>query len=115
MNELVRWRTEHGTVVVESDPDEPGFESVSVGDGLIRDAQERFEDALRSVRGAAESALATLRGGDLRPDALELEFGVKLNAAAGAVIAKTSVEGQLKVKMTWGDPVAPGAGAAEED
>ena len=31
----------------------------------------------------------------------EIEFGVKLNAAAGAVIAKTSAEGHLTVKLTW--------------
>ena len=71
---------------------------------LFHDAAGKFEDAFRNVREAAESALAALRGGDLNPDAVELEFGVKLNAAAGAVIAKTSVEGHLKVKMTWGRP-----------
>lgn len=104
MNQLVRWETANGSVVVEMDDDEPGFESVSRGDGILRDAGARFEDALHSVRDAAESALATLRNGDLKPDVLELEFGVKLNAEAGAVIAKTSVEGQLKVRMTWGRP-----------
>ncbi|QFG24892.1 CU044_2847 family protein [Actinomadura sp. WMMB 499] len=113
MNELVRWETEQGSVVVEMDPDDPGFDSVSRGDGVLRDAGARFEDALHSVRDAAESALATLRDGALKPDVLELEFGVKLNAEAGAVIAKTSVEGHLKVKMTWGRPVDPGAGDEE--
>lgn len=102
MNELVRWETSSGTVVVEMDDREPGFDSVSRGDGILHEAGAKFEDALHSVRDAAESALATLRSGELKPDVLELEFGVKLNAEAGAVIAKTSVEGQLKVKMTWG-------------
>src|SRR5690606_4505655 len=82
----------------------PGFQSVSRTGQLIHDASGKFEDAFRNVRDAAESALASLRGGDLDPDAVELEFGVKLNAAAGAVIAKTSVEGHLKVKLTWGRP-----------
>ncbi|MFD0683299.1 CU044_2847 family protein [Actinomadura fibrosa] len=112
MNELVRWETANGSVVVESDDREPGFASVSRGGGIVHEAQARFEDALRDVRDAAEAALATLRGGAVRPDALELEFGVKLNAAAGAVIAKTSVEGHLKVRMTWGEK---GPGAADEE
>ncbi|MFB4310661.1 CU044_2847 family protein [Actinomadura sp. GTD37] len=111
MNELVRWQTEHGTIVVESDDRDPGFQSVSRTGDLFREAAGKFEDAFDSVREAAQSALAALRGGGLDPDAVELEFGVKLNAAAGAVIAKTSVEGHLKVKMTWG---RPGTGAAEE-
>ncbi|MEU8800314.1 CU044_2847 family protein [Spirillospora sp. NPDC048819] len=105
MNELVRWQTENGTVVVETDDREPGFQSVSRAGDMIHDAAGRFEDAFQSVRDAAETALAALRGGALDPDAVELEFGVKLNAAAGAVIAKTSVEGHLKVKMTWGRPL----------
>ncbi|WP_433467392.1 CU044_2847 family protein [Spirillospora sp. CA-128828] len=107
MNELVRWQTENGTIVVESDDQEPGFQSVSRAGDLIYDAAGRFEDAFQNVRDAAEAALASLRGGALNPDTVELEFGVKLNAAAGAVIAKTSVEGHLKVKMTWGQPARP--------
>jgi hypothetical protein len=111
LNQLVRWETEHGSIVVETGSTEPGMKPVSRGDGRIQQASERFEDAFRHVRDAAESALAALRGGALDPDTVELEFGVKLNAAAGAVIAKTSVEGHLKVKMTWGEPKA----AAEEE
>lgn len=115
MNELVRWQTEHGTIVVESDDRDPGFQSVSRSGEIFREAAGKFEDAFENVREAARSALAALRGGDLNPDTVELEFGVKLNAAAGAVIAKTSVEGHLKVKMTWGQPSAgAGTGAAEE-
>jgi hypothetical protein len=106
LNELVRWQTEHGSIVVETGDDEPGMEAVSRGGDAIGRAAVKFEDTFQQVRDAAEAALAALRGGDLRPDAVELEFGVKLNAAAGAVIAKTSVEGHLKVKMTWGEPKA---------
>ncbi|WUH97399.1 hypothetical protein OHR68_28230 [Spirillospora sp. NBC_00431] len=113
VNELVRWQSENGTVVVEVDDREPGFSSVSRAGGVIHDAAGRFEDAFQHVRDAAEAALGALRGGELNPDAVELEFGVKLNAAAGAVIAKTSVEGHLKVKMIWGRP-GTGTGAPEE-
>jgi hypothetical protein len=37
----------------------------------------------------------------LRPDGIEVEFGVKLNAEAGAVIAKSAVEGHFTVKLSW--------------
>jgi hypothetical protein len=111
VNELVRWQTERGSIVVESDEAEPGMATISRGGDLIVKAGEKFEDTFQQVRDAAEAALAMLRGGELKPDTVELEFGVKLNAAAGAVIARTSVEGHLKVKMTWGEPRA----AAEEE
>ncbi|WP_033322054.1 CU044_2847 family protein [Actinomadura atramentaria] len=111
MNELVRWETDRGPVVVEVDDDQPGFESVSRTGDLVLSAGEHLETALGTVRAAAESALASLAGLAKAPDVVELEFGVKLNAAAGAVIAKTSLEGHLKVKLTWGSP----EGADEEE
>ncbi|MFC6878357.1 MULTISPECIES: CU044_2847 family protein [Actinomadura] len=104
MAELVRWETDRGPVVVETDELEPGFRSVArSGETIAREARVKFEDALQSVRDVALSALATFRDGDLRPDGVELEFSVKLNAEAGAVIAKTSVEGQLRVRLSWGE------------
>ncbi|MEU7647089.1 CU044_2847 family protein [Streptomyces huasconensis] len=103
MSELVRWESDAGPVVVEVDSRDPGFRSVSRrGDSEeIHDVEGRFESALGHVRGAALSALRTFRERALDPDAIELEFGVKLTAAAGAVIAKTSAEGHLTVRLTW--------------
>ncbi|MFI6639876.1 CU044_2847 family protein [Streptomyces sp. NPDC050504] len=82
------------------------------GQGVTR-ATETFEGALESVRSAASAALAVFRDGSLRPDSVEIEFGVQLTAEAGAVIAKSSVGGHLTVKLAW----APGNSAptAAED
>lgn len=102
MNELMRWESDEGPVVVEVDSKDPGFRSVARGDGgEVHDVQGRFESALDNVRGAAVSALHTFRTTALDPDQIELEFGVKLSAVAGAVIAKTAAEGHLTVKLTW--------------
>ncbi|MFF8641347.1 CU044_2847 family protein [Streptomyces sp. NPDC015345] len=103
MTDLIRWESDEGPVVVEVDSRDPGFRSVSRrGDsGEVHDVEGRFESALGHVRGAALSALRTFRERALDPDAIELEFGVKLTAAAGAVIAKTSAEGHLTVRLTW--------------
>jgi hypothetical protein len=102
MDALVRWETDDGPVVVEVDSRDPGFRSVSrKPDDEIVDANERFEGALDKVRAAAVSALRTFRDRSLDPDEVSLEFGVKFNATAGAVIAKTSAEGHLTVTLTW--------------
>ncbi|MEV0122469.1 CU044_2847 family protein [Streptomyces sp. NPDC050703] len=103
MTELVRWESDEGPVVVEVDSGDPGFRQVSRrGEpGGIHEVEGRFESALRNVRGAAMSALRTFRERSLDPDAIELEFGVKLSAAAGAVIARTATEGHLTVRLSW--------------
>lgn len=102
MGELVRWQTFDGPVVVEVDSTDPGFRSVSRKPGdIAADAQERFEDALERVRGAAVTALHTFRDSSLSPDEVSLEFGVKFSAAAGAVIASTAAEGHLNVTLRW--------------
>ncbi|MER8044740.1 CU044_2847 family protein [Streptomyces sp. NPDC094032] len=93
--------TGNGAVLVEADGDQPGARPVSRGGNSLVRAGQTLDEALVGIRSAAESALAVFRGGSLRPDAVELEFGVKLTAEAGAVIAKTAVEGHLTVKLSW--------------
>lgn len=107
MNELARWQTENGAVVVEIDSREPGFQSIKRSPGqVVIDVKGQFEDALENVRNAALSALKKFRDEVLDPDKVEIDFGVKFSAEAGAVIAKTSGEGHLIVRLTWSRPVS---------
>ena len=102
MSELTRFELQDGEYVfAEADADGPTISPVSRGGDVLQSATASFGSALRHVRTAAEEALTTLRDMDARPDGVELEFGVKLNAAAGAVIARTGAEGHFKVKLTW--------------
>lgn len=43
----------------------------------------------------------SLASEERRPDKIEVEFGVKLNAESGVVIAKAAAEGSIKLKLTW--------------
>lgn len=102
MTALVEFRTDGGgTVVVALDERSPGVQLVARGDGGLIPAADTFDAALRRVHTAAESALRVFRDGQLKPDTVEIEFGVQLTAEAGAVIAKTAVEGHLTVKLSW--------------
>ena len=92
-------------LLVEVEAEGPEISPVSRAGNVIRSATTSFEEAMRHVRVAASTALASFREMDVRPDEVQVEFGVKLNAEAGAVIAKTGVEGHLKVKLTWGRSV----------
>lgn len=98
MSELIRFETTTGHIVVET-TDEEGVRRVS-RKGMT-DVARRFGDALADVEGAAADAIESFRSGRLKPDQIEIEFGVKLNAETGALIAKASTEGQLTIKLTW--------------
>jgi len=69
---------------------------------VIDEPNERLDAALASVRLAAESIHAALA--DINPEEVKVEFGLKLEAEAGAVIAKTGVEGHFTVSLTWPTP-----------
>jgi len=102
MRELLRWETDDGPVVIEVDSSDPGFDSIAREPGQeIIAVKERFEGALDRVRDAAVSALKTFRDESLAPDEVMLEFGVKFNVSAGAVIARTAAEGNLTIRLTW--------------
>jgi hypothetical protein len=113
-----------GTVVVEMRP-EPSVARVALGD-RVRAVGITFEEALTGVRGAAAAALGTFTHMDVKPDEVKITFGIKLDAEAGALIARTGVEGHLDVSLTWrrdehappaddGEPADDGAGADGAD
>jgi hypothetical protein len=88
MDGLVEYETEDHTTVVFEASDETGVRLVSRGGLPTAQAVGTFESALDGARSAAESALRVFREGPLKPDGVEIEFGVKMSAEAGAVIAK---------------------------
>ncbi|MFJ1614329.1 MULTISPECIES: CU044_2847 family protein [unclassified Streptomyces] len=109
MTALMEFTTDSGaTVTVEVDRHTPGAHPVALGDdNTLARAGRTFDSALTGIRSAAESALAVFRDGALKPDGVELEFGVKITAEAGAVIAKSAVEGHLVVKLSWSPGATP--------
>ena len=102
MTELVQFDLEGGaSLLVEVDEDEPGIERASRMDDLAIKGSQSLEVALEGIRSAANVTLAKLRDVAEAPDEVEVQFGVRLNAQAGAVIAKTEAEGHLQVRMAW--------------
>jgi hypothetical protein len=100
-----------GTVLVEVSDDEPGIERAARIDDLVVKARVNLENALDQVRAVADASLARLRDLAEQPQQIQVEFGIRLNAEAGAVIARTQAEGHLQVTLTWTRSPG-GAGAA---
>jgi len=72
---------------------------------VVERAQTSFEDALEKARPMASSLVGKLLAiGDAAgepPDEVQVEFGIVLNAEAGAVLASASAGANYKVTMTW--------------
>ncbi|MCM0674940.1 hypothetical protein NCC78_09590 [Micromonospora phytophila] len=83
----------------------------------IRPARQPLEVALAQIKPALGAALTVVREMPVRPGQVEVEIGVTLTAEAGAVVARTSAQGHLKVKLIWttGIDAAPAEDAPSGD
>lgn len=99
--ELVRYETDDGTVVVfEIDPPQ-GYRPAGAGDelaGRVRAAVGPAVDAARVVIEKVKEAA---------PDEVEVKFGIKVSGEANWWVAKAATEGNFEVTLTWkGEPKA---------
>jgi Trypsin-co-occurring domain 1 len=101
MSELVEVRTDAGPVLFDSDnltavgPEQVGRR----GKNIVAQLDQRLDDTLASVRPAADAVIRTFQ--PLAPHELIVEFGLRLDAEAGAVIAKTGLAGHFTITMKW--------------
>ena len=104
MAQFVQAPTETGSIFFEvTDATTAGPERVSRRHGtVIATLDERLDAALATVRPAAENVLNTFTG--LGLDTVEVEFGLTIDAEAGAVIAKTGMSGHFTIKLNWKRP-----------
>jgi hypothetical protein len=106
MADLVRFTLPNGgSVLVEIDQIARGTGPVGRREGVIRELGGAVEQTLASVRDAADAILETFQQAS-SPDEIRLSLGIKLTAEAGAVIARTAVEGNVNIELTWKAPQA---------
>jgi hypothetical protein len=70
---------------------------------VVESARDAFGEGMNLVRYCAASMVETLEalGKAARPDEVELQLAVKLDAEAGAVLTKLGAEAQLEVTLKW--------------
>jgi hypothetical protein len=69
------------------------------GQATVAKLDESLDEALASARPAAEAVIATFQA--MTPDELNVEFGLRLDAEAGAVFAKAGVGAHFTVSLKW--------------
>ena len=94
---------EGGSILVEVDEPEPegGVVKAARPGEVVARAKETLEEALDKIQPAAQSVITKLRGLHDAPNEIEVEFGIKLSAEAGAFIASAGVEANYKVTLKW--------------
>jgi hypothetical protein len=104
------------TILVEVD-DPPGGETLdgytmdgdwgetrsTRADKVMDAARDVFGDGLALARDCAARAVDSIEhtASDVRPDQFEISLAIKLDAQAGAVLAKVGAGAQLQVTMRW--------------
>ncbi len=92
-----------GSINVEVDEIVPegGIVPVARPGEIAVKASETLEEALSKIKPAAQSIITQLRSLHDVPDEVCVEFGIKLNAAVGALLASAGVEANYKVTLKW--------------
>ncbi len=102
--ELVEFTLQDNTtVLIEVQETEVGaIERVSLPSGrMIIQAQQTFEEALDKVKPLASSILNKLKGLNTPADEIEVKFGIKLTADAGAIFTTIGGEVNFEVTLKW--------------
>ncbi|MFI6470094.1 CU044_2847 family protein [Streptomyces sp. NPDC050516] len=90
------------SVVVElSDDQGSGVVRASRGEGLIASSVDTFEAGLTRIRHVAEAVVNRLTGLPRSPDRIRAEFGIKVTAEAGLVVAKGSGDAHITLELEW--------------
>lgn len=104
MKRLIEFPMDDGSsVVVEVDEPEPegGVTRAARFGEIAARAGQTFETALERLKPPTTAIIAKLRSLNDPPDEMEVEFGLKMTAEAGAVIAATGIEANYKVTLKW--------------
>lgn len=105
MKQLIIYELEEGgEVIVEVDkPDiEGGISQAGREEICIPEkAAVKFGEAFERVRPAAEKIIQKFKNLNQEPDKVEVEFGLKMNAESGAILASAGIESNFRITLTW--------------
>jgi|SRR6267378_7091025 len=94
------WSAE-APILVEFAP-RPGLHQVALTPAdIVEKSAQAVDRAMVTVSALAKKFCATVDSLAVRPTDVTLEFGLKLDIEAGALIARTGVEANMNVTLSW--------------
>lgn len=104
MKRLIEFSLEDGSTILiegsEIESDGGIVKAARPGD-VITKATQTFDQALNVVKPAAATILKKLRGLADQPDEIEVAFGLKISAEAGAFVAAAGIDSNYTVTLKW--------------
>lgn len=99
-SQIAKYRLDDSTVV--------RFE-IEPGDGWVQaGAKEIVGQVSSAVAPAVEAAKAVLeKVKEIKPDGVEVKFGVKVTGEANWIVAKAATEGSFEITLTWKPDSSP--------
>jgi hypothetical protein len=102
MKQLVKYKLKDGTFfLVEIDTSESEGVNRAGRKDLPAEANMMFEDAINKVKPMATAIIESMRSiTDPSPE-VEISFGLKMTATAGAVLASAGAEAHYSLTLRW--------------
>lgn len=90
-----------GSILVETDESAPTDSRISIDSQVSQAAQQSFESALEKVKPVADTIMSKVRSLNEPADEVEVQFGIKMSAGFGAVIASGNAEVNYQINLKW--------------
>lgn len=101
MKRIIEFPLENGSSVL-IEVDEPiEDDRISLGDRVVKTAQQTLESALERVKPVASAIMTKVQGLNEPADEVEVKFGIKMSAELGAVIAAGNAEVNYEITLKW--------------
>ncbi|HRV92884.1 MAG TPA: CU044_2847 family protein [Anaerolineae bacterium] len=84
-----------------------GFARQSPSPDVSSDAsKEAYTQMLDAVRGCADGVIDVLQNLEAQPSSASVDFAIKVDAEAGALIAKSREGAHFRISLSWKQPDA---------
>ncbi|MFB2768544.1 CU044_2847 family protein [Pelatocladus sp. BLCC-F211] len=104
MKRLIQFPLEDGSYIlveVEQPESEDSIGRIGREEDILLKTEQTFETALERVKPIANTIINKLRSLNQPADEVQVKFGIKMSAEAGAIIASASVEGNYEITLKW--------------
>ncbi len=68
---------------------------------MVVEAKKKFDEVLDQIQPVASAIITKLSQLNTPADEVEVKFGIKLNAAAGAIFTSVSGEANYEITLKW--------------
>jgi len=101
MRELVKFTFENDDFILVEVETASIAPSRGMSEKIVTATEHTFESALDSIRPIANAVFTKLKDLITTPEQIQVEFGLKITAQAGAILTYAGGEAHFKVALTW--------------